>query len=275
MQPFSVLISVYKNDEPLFFSCAMDSILNQTCSPSEIVLVRDGKVPDQLQQTIDSYCRALPDIIHYIPLEENQGLGNALRIGVEHVKFELVARMDSDDIAISNRFEMQLKAFEENPGISIVGGQIDEFIDTEDNIVSRRVVPTEHAEIVRYCKTRSPMNHMTVMFRKSAVLAAGNYIELHFMEDYYLWCRMIANGSRFLNLNKCLVNMRVGSAMYRRRGGWNYFCSLRAVEKYKLNAKLISFSRYLINLSIRFVQCFLLPNKLRGWVFQKFARKSV
>lgn len=273
MQPFSVLVSVYKNDAPPFFSCAMDSILNQTLPPAEIVLVRDGEVPDELQQTIDSYCRKYPELIRYIPLEVNGGLGNALRIGVERAKYDLIARMDSDDVALPNRFELQAKAFEEHPEVGIIGGQITEFIDTEENIVCRRVVPTGHEEIVKYCKTRSPMNHVTVMFRKSAVLGAGNYMNLYFAEDYYLWCRMLANGCRFLNLSEVLVNVRVGVAMYRRRGGWKYFRSLKTIEKFKLSAKQIGISRYLLNQSIRFTQCLLLPNKLRGWALLKIVRR--
>ena len=273
MQPFSVLVSVYKNDAPPFFSCAMDSILNQTLSPAEIVLVRDGEVPDELQQTIDSYCRKYPELIRYIPLEVNGGLGNALRIGVERAKYDLIARMDSDDVALPNRFELQAKAFEEHLEVGIIGGQITEFIDAEENIVSRRVVPTGHEEIVEYCKTRSPMNHMTVMFRKSAVLGAGNYMDLYFAEDYYLWCRMLANGCRFLNLSEVLVNVRVGAAMYRRRGGWKYFRSLRTIEKFKLRLSLIERACYIKNVFIRFVQCLFLPSWLRELVYKKIARK--
>lgn len=274
MQPFSVLMSVYKNDTPLFFARAIDSVLNQTIPPAEIVLVRDGEVPDELQQTIDSYCRKYPELIRYIPLEANGGLGNALRIGVERAKYDLIARMDSDDVALPNRFELQAKAFEEHPEVGIIGGQITEFIDTEENIVSRRVVPTGHEEIVEYCKTRSPMNHITVMFRKSAVLGAGNYMDLYFAEDYYLWCRMLANGCRFLNLSEVLVNVRVGAAMYRRRGGWKYFRSLKTIEKFKLSARLNSRVAFLKNITIRMIQCLFLPNCLRGWLYIKVARSE-
>ena len=266
-------MSVYKNDNPLFFSRAMDSILNQTTTPAEIVLVRDGEVPEPLQQTIDTYLCTYGDLIRYIPLAENQGLGNALRIGVEAAKHELIARMDSDDVAISNRFELQLNAFEKCPEIDIIGGQITEFIELETNIVSHRIVPTTHGEISEYCKARSPFNHMTVMFKKNAVICVGNYCHLHLAEDYLLWCKMLANGSHFANLKETLVNVRVGSEMYNRRGGWKYFRSLKTIERYKLNNGLIGYVLYSKHLFIRFVQCVLLPNRLRGWLYKKIARK--
>lgn len=274
MQPFSVLMSVYKNDTPPFFARAIDSVLNQTIPPAEIVLVRDGEVPEPLQQTIDTYLCTYGDLIHYIPLAENQGLGNALRIGVENAKYELIARMDSDDVAISNRFELQLNAFEAHPEVDVIGGQIAEFIESEEQIVSKRIVPTTQKEIVRYCKTRSPMNHVTVMFRKRAVLETGNYIELYHVEDYYLWCRMLANGSCFLNLNECLVNVRVGTAMYHRRGGRRYFQSLKFVEMYKLNNELIGKMKFIGNILMRFAQCVLVPEWLLGVLYKNIARRE-
>lgn len=274
MQPFSVLMSVYKNDTPPFFARAIDSVLNQTIPPAEIVLVRDGEVTEELQKTINAYLGKYSVLINYIPLETNQGLGNALRIGVENAKYELIARMDSDDVSVNNRFELQLSAFEKYPETDIVGGQITEFIESEDNIVSHRIVPKRHDAIARYCKSRCPLNHMTVMFKKSAVLSAGNYFPLHFAEDYLLWCKMLSGGSRFANLEETLVNVRVGSEMYRRRGGWKYFRSLRMVEQYKLSVGLIGYTLYTKHLLMRFVQCVLLPNRLRGWLYKKIARKQ-
>lgn len=182
---FSVLMSVYKNENPKHFIDSLESVINQTVKPSEVVLVRDGQVPDELQQVIDHYVSTY-DYFNYIPLEENGGLGNALNIGLLHTKYDLVACMDTDDISTENRFELQLDYFNQNPDTSICGGQILEFVDKPENIIAKRELPLTHNDICRFLKGRCPFNHMTVMFKKADVLKAGNYQPFLFMEDYYL-----------------------------------------------------------------------------------------
>ena len=270
---FSVLMSVYKNEDPKHFIDSLESILNQTIKPSEIVLVRDGQVPKELQEIIDRYVNTY-DFFNYIPLEENSGLGNALNIGLLHTKYDLVARMDTDDIATENRFELQLDYFNQNPDTSICGGQILEFIDNPENIVAKRELPLTHNDICRFLKGRCPFNHMTVMFKKADVLKAGNYQPFLFMEDYYLWCRMYLNGAVFANLNESLVLARVGEDMYRRRGGFNYFKSGYRLEKFKLQNKIVGMFEFLKRVSMRFVIQVLMPNALRGWVLKTFCRKK-
>lgn len=269
---FSVLMTVYVKETPEHFRLAMDSIINQTVKPSEIVLVRDGLVTDELQACIDEYL-AKEENITYIPLEVNSGSGNASRVGVEKAKHEIIARMDSDDISVPNRFELQLKAFENNPEIDVVGGTIAEFIDDVSNVICVRETALDDKEIKEYMKSRSAINNVSAMFKKSAIIKAGNYIELHFVEDYYMWCRMLACGCNFMNLPETLVYVRVGKDMYSRRGGYSYFKSLKELEKYKKHAGIISGFRYAKNVSVRFIQCVLLPNKLRGFLYKKLARK--
>lgn len=270
---FSVLMSIYKNENPEHFRLAMESILKQSVRPNEIVLVRDGEVPTELQEVIDEYIRRVP-IIRYCPLTENVGLGNALNVGLLNATCEFVARMDTDDICTSDRFEKQVRFLEENPSVDMLGGQIEEFIGEESNIVSKREVPLTDAEIKAYIKKRNPFNHQTVMFKKAAVMAVGNYQELHFLEDYYLWCRLCANGCTFANLPEVLVRMRVSEDMYRRRGGFRYFQSFKKLEKYKKKAKMIGFCQYVKALIIRFTIT-MMPNGLRGWAYKRFARKKV
>ena len=145
---FSVCTSVYKNDKPEFIKVALDSILvNQTLKPDEVVLVQDGPVPDSTTHLLSDYENAYKGVLNVIRLEENGGLGNALRIGVENVKYDIVARMDSDDICAPDRFEKQLAYLESHPECDIVGGQITEFIDTPDNIVGKREVPDARGQV--------------------------------------------------------------------------------------------------------------------------------
>lgn len=271
---FSVLMSVYKNEKTEYFIQAVDSVLNQTLIPSEIILMRDGPVPDEMQRTIDGYINGeYGYLFSYYPLKKNHGLGNALKIGVEKAKYEYVARMDTDDIAEPNRFELQVKYMEENPDISVCGGQIYEFIGCKDNVIGKREVPLEHREIARFMKNRNAFSHMTVMFRKRDVIDAGNYIEMYLVEDYYLWCRMLACGYRFGNLSEILVYARTGEDMYQRRGGYKYYLSWKALEDFKFKNQMINRVDYVSALSMRFVVHVLMPNRLRGAVFKRFARK--
>ena len=181
---FSVLMSVYKKENAEYFKQAMDSVINQTLAPEQIVLVRDGEVPELLQQTIDEYLEKFPELFTYVPLEQNGGLGNALNFGLNYCRNELVARMDTDDICVPDRFEKQVAFFKENPEIDIVGGNIAEFSESIEKIIDYRVVPKTQDEISKRIKTRSPLNHVTVMFKKTAVLNAGNYQPFHFVEDW-------------------------------------------------------------------------------------------
>ena len=174
---FSVVMSVYKNETVENFEAAFNSIINQTAPPEEIVLVRDGPVGELMQTAIDTKVKE-NDIVTYVPLQENMGLGNALKEGIKRARNELVARMDSDDISVPNRFELQLKIFEQCPEIDMVGGQVSEFIENIDFPVGKREVPEKHEDIIKYLKKRNAFNHPSVMYKKSAVLKAGNYITI-------------------------------------------------------------------------------------------------
>lgn len=270
---FSVLTSVYKNDSPAFFKEAMDSLLNQTLLPDEIILVRDGPVPPELQEVVDGYVKDNA-LFHYIPLQKNGGLGNALNIGLREAKHELVARMDSDDICRPDRFERQIKFYEEHPEVSVCGGQIMEFIHSPAEPVGKRSVPRSNEEIRRFLQSRNPFNHMTVMFKKSEVMKAGSYIELHLVEDYYLWCRMFLQGAVFGNLDEVLVDARIGADMYRRRGGYKYFKSWLALEKFKRQNGITGMIRFLRTIIMRFIVQVLMPNRLRGWVLLQTRRTT-
>ena len=270
---FSVCMSVYKNDRPEYVDIAIQSIfIKQTVKPNEIVLVVDGPISMELESLIDNYSTKYSEIFTIIKLEKNQGLGNALRVAVEKVKYDWVARMDSDDIAAPDRFEKQKSFLQANLSVDIVGGQITEFIDVESNIVGLRNVPLLSADINVYIKARCPFNHMTVMFRKDKILAVGNYIDWHYNEDYFLWIRMFLAGCQFANLPETLVNVRVGKEMYQRRGGWKYFLSEAKLQKYMFDNDIIGIIRFAYNVLGRFVIQVLMPNKLRGFVFQKLFR---
>ncbi len=269
---FSVSMCVYGKDNPVWFRDAVNSVLNQTIIPNEIVLVVDGPVPSELEDEISRLEQN--EIFKIIRFEKNQGHGNARRAGLEACTNELVAIMDADDISAPNRFELQLEKFSKDDGLDIVGGNITEFIDSPDNIVATRKVPTLDHEIKEYMKKRCPMNLVTVMFRKTSVDNVGGFIDWYCEEDYYLWIRMALANMNFANVRENLVNVRVGADMYRRRGGWKYFKSEKKLQKYMLKNKIIGFGTYFANVTKRFIVQVLMPNRLRAWAFKKFARES-
>ena len=273
MEQFSVSMCVYGGDNPQWFRTAVESILNQTVPPSGEFLVVDGPVPDTLDEVISGYEANSAFRVHR--LSENVGHGEARRTCLQACQYDLVALMDADDISAPDRFEKQLKAFESNPQLTIVGSDITEFVDEPTNLVDARTVFTTDSEIKADMKIRCPMNQMTVMFRKRAVDAVGGYIDWFCEEDYYLWLRLMLGNCLFANIPENLVNVRVGKEMYQRRGGMKYFKSEAKLQKWMLDHKVIGFGTYVVNVAKRLIVQVLLPNQLRSWVFQKFARKSV
>lgn len=269
---FSVSMCVYGGDNAEWFKTSVESVLNQTLVPNEIVLVVDGPVPDDLNAVILKLEEN--DTFKVIRLETNQGHGIARKTGLDNCTNELVAIMDADDICTRTRFEKQIEAFYDYPDSDIVGGMITEFIDTPDNVVGKRIVPLEDSEIKEYMQRRCPMNLVTVMFKKSSIEKAGGFIDWYCEEDYYLWLRMALANMKFKNVDDVLVNVRVGKEMYQRRGGVKYFKSEAKLQKYMLDNNIISFPRYLINVTERLILQVLMPNKMRSFIFQKIARSK-
>jgi len=219
---FSVLMSIYYKEKPEFFDRCMKSIWDeQTVKPNEILLVQDGPLTNELYEIITKWQNKLGKILLTIPLPQNVGLGEALNIGLNKCKNELVARMDTDDIALPNRFKLQLEMFNKK-NIDICGSWVSEFNNDENKIISYRKVPENHDKIVKFAKKRNPLNHPSVMYKKSSVLKAGGYQHMLWFEDYYLWVRMMLNGAKFYNIQEALVKMRAGYGQLERRRGFKY-----------------------------------------------------
>lgn len=280
VQNFSVSICVYGGDNAEHFDAAIESIIQQTIQPDEIVLAVDGPVPNTIDHVIQKYCDLLEcsqTVFKVIRLRENKGHGEARRICFDNCSHNYIALMDADDLSIPERFEKQLKYFAIHPDVSVVGGEITEFISSKESKdiskkAGQRMVPYNDNQIKEYMKKRCPMNQVTVMFKKDDVIEVGGYMDWYCEEDYYLWIRLAIAEKKFGNLPDNLVNVRVSDEMYQRRGGWKYFKSEAKLQSYMLKNKMIDHSRWLINVGERLVVQVLMPNKIRGWVFQKFAR---
>ena len=270
---FSVLMSVYHKENPEFLKRAFESIWdNQTLKPSQIVLVEDGPLTDELYAEIGRQKDLLKDRLTIVPLEKNVGLGIALAEGLKVCEYDIVARMDGDDVANPDRFLTQIEFLKENPDISVVGSHISEFEGAEENIYAYRTLPVLHSDIYSFAKKRNPINHMTVMFKKEAVMSVGGYKPFMGFEDYYLWVRMLKGGFLFANIPQYLVNARAGLAMVGRRGGLKYAISEYKLQKEFLRLGFINFTEFLFNASIRFVSR-VVPESVRIALYQKALRK--
>ena len=267
----SVLMSIYIKEKPKYVRTCFNSLLRQTIQADEWVVVEDGPLTKEMYDLLDEYQAKYPGLIKRIRLEENKGLGLALRAGVPECKNEMIARMDTDDIARKDRFEKQLAAFENNPKLDICGSNIIEFDGIRKVVLSRRKVPSTHEKIVEYQKTRSAFNHMTVMYKKSAVINAGNYEHCPLMEDDMLWVRMILAGANCENLNEYLVYARTGYEMIERRGGWEYFKKYNSGKKKIMSTGYIGKMDYYKAILPQLIVS-LVPKKLRLYIFKIFLR---
>ena len=219
---FSVLMSSYHKDNPCELAEALKSIWDdQSFKPSEIVIVKDGPLTTELDNVIADFAQRAP--VKIVPLEKNQGLGIALAEGVKQCSCDYIARMDGDDISLSYRFEKQVAFMKAHPDVAICGGMIQEFQEHLSNITGKRILPERYEEIMRFVKSRNPFNHMTVFFKKSSIIAAGNYQHITGYEDYWLWARVLASGGIGYNLPDILVTVRAGENMLMRRRGWKLF----------------------------------------------------
>lgn len=270
---FSLSMGVYKNDDPVFFKQAVESAtIKQSLPPAEVVIVVDGPVPATIDKVLAELEAELPMPVNVIRLAENVGHARARQTGLEATRYPLVAIHDSDDVCHPERFACQMSYLILHPDVDVVGGQITEFVDSEDNIVGTRICPEHDKDIKAYLKSRCPMNLVTVMYKKDSVQAVGGFIDWYCEEDYYLWIRLAEKGYKFGNVKETLVNVRVGKEMYGRRGSWRYFKSEAKLQGYMLTHKVISLPRYLYNVSVRFAVQVCMPNSVRGWVLQHFAR---
>lgn len=270
-QQFSVLMSIYIKEQPEYLEECLQSLIKQTLKPNEIVLVEDGPLTEKLYELINHFEKENLGLLKRIPLKKNVGLGRALAIGVEACQYPLIARMDTDDIAESHRFEMQIKEFKDDSKLGLLGTDIDEFEGTISNVLTKRIVPHSHDEILHHAKRRNPFNHMTVMYKKQEVLEAGNYLPLNGFEDYYLWVRMLKNGTITKNLPEVLVHARAGKEMFARRGGYKYLKDSKQARKTIYKVGFNSYADYFISMTGQiFVS--IVPNKIRAFIYTKFLR---
>lgn len=265
MEAFSVLISIYKKENPQWLREALDSVFAQTIQPSEIVMVKDGPLTDELEAVLSEYSAKYP-IFNFIVNETNLGLGLALQKGVLACKNEIIARMDTDDIIPPYRFEHQMKKIEE--GYDVVSCWAQLFMGSFDNVIAVKTRPENHEDIVKLAHRRSPICHAGTLFRKSALLKAGNYQHCKLYEDYHLVARLIMSGAKFYNCQEVLYYVRVTPEQMNRRSGLNYLKTELSFFKEFKRIGFFSTKDYLVNSAIRVVVR-LMPGEIKQKVLKK------
>lgn len=271
-EAYSVLMSVYAKEKPEYLKASVESMMNQTVPTDDFVLVCDGPLTPELDATIAELQQKYGETIRTVRFEKNGGLGHALQVGVKECRNDLIARMDSDDISRLSRCEKELKVFATHSELSIVGSVIEEFSTTPDNVNAKRVVPETSEEIITFSKKRNPFNHPSVMYRKDDVLRAGNYSDVRYMQDYYLWVDMLIAGMKGYNIQEPLVWMRADSNLYKRRSGKLYVEIQVDLFRKMYRAGYITHSQYLKSAVIRICSASA-PNWLRQFMFKKVLRK--
>lgn len=269
---YSILMSVYCKEKAEFLWESMESVYNQTVPADDFVLVCDGPLNRKLDKVIEQMKSKFGDRIQVIRLKKNLGLGNALNEGLKYCKHELVARMDSDDISMNTRCERQLSIFDKNPRVDILSGTILEFQKNPECITEKRELPEKHEDICQFAHKRNPFNHPAIMLKKSAVEAVGGYQETYPMfEDYYLWIRMLQNGSVGYNLKNPVLYMRTSSDFYLRRGGLLYAKRLLRFRGWLYRTGWSTGREYVEGAILHALVC-LLPNGIRKTIYKLLHR---
>ncbi|MFI8126614.1 glycosyltransferase [Acinetobacter sp. ABJ-A23_2] len=272
---FSVLSSIYHKEHPLHFNACMESIWdNQTLKPTEIILVEDGPLTPELDEVIAKWQEKLGNILRVKKLEKNVGTGKAKNIGLQQCTYDIVCIVDTDDIYVSERFEKQIEFLKNNPDVSIIGGQILEFVEDIHTPTGMRKVPLSNEDLKNYAKKQSPFNNMTITYRKSHILEVGGYQHHLWMEDYNLFLRVIAKGYKIQNLADVLVYARIDNGMHGRRKGFQYIKSEKQLldlkKQLKLQNPVYANMLFLIRSAFR-----LLPANMLGKIYNTFLRKDI
>ncbi|AOR57983.1 glycosyltransferase [Pectobacterium parmentieri] len=269
---FSVLMSIYKNETPDNFNDSLNSLFCQTLKPAEVVIVVDGPVDNAIYEVIEKWRSSLNLVVKKI--KSNVGLGNALNFGLNFCSHELIARMDTDDISLPDRFFKQINFMSINPSIAILGANVEEYDRLMQKSLGFKNVPSSYNEILSFSKKRNPFNHMSVVFRKSVILSVGGYRDHLLMEDYNLWLRVIATGHHVKNLEDTLLSVRVDSNSLVRRKGFLYIKSEIKLAKLKVELGIQDRKSSFFTFIFRCVPR-LLPKLLLTYIYKINRKKTV
>lgn len=248
---FSVLLSVFAQEKVEYLNQAIFSVWDQqSLKPSQIVLVKDGPLTPALDGLIYDWQLKLEHVLTLVSLPENVGLGAALNEGLKYCRHDLVARMDSDDVSLPERFKKQIEFMELNPDVVASSAILEEWDTDMTRCIGMRNLPVGFPVLARFAKRRSPLSHPLVVFRKGVIESVGGYPSLRRAQDYGLWSLLLVKGYKLANLPMVLLKMRAGNEMLSRRG-WQYFKEEYHLLKYQKEIKFLAISDFYINVMIK------------------------
>ncbi len=265
-------MSVYHIEKPNYLDLAFKSLYEQTFKDFQIVLVCDGPLTKGVNAQIEKWKSVFKEKLLVVRLKENKGLGIALQEGLKHCKYDIVARMDTDDYCDPTRLEKQYNFLKSHLSIEVVSCALKEFVETPDNVISVKPVYETHKEIEKKFWFRNPINHPAAMFRKKTVLKVGGYKDLLFLEDYYLWSRMWVNKSKFWNLTEPLYYQRIDKNFYKRRAGITQLKNEIFIRQYLYKNHKIGLPKFLASIVIQVFLRSTLPG-IRRFFWSKIRKK--
>jgi len=270
LKNLTVVMSVYNGDIPELFKGAIESVLDQTQKANKIIIAVDGPISEGLNCVLKDLSSV--SCIDVIRIASNKGLAASRKLAISLAKTELIAVMDSDDFSVNNRFELQASILSD-PRIDVVGGWIREFkkIPGDQNLI--RKTPINHSDIYKFGKYRNPMNHVTLMFKKSSYDFVGGYTELLAAEDWDLISRMLVNGLVIRNIPEILVNVRGGDDMVKRRRSSRHFWGEIKVLSLMYKCNYLNFFQLFTNVGLRTI-IRILPLSFTAFLYCKILRKK-
>jgi glycosyltransferase involved in cell wall biosynthesis len=270
---YTVIISVYDKVGIEVLKESIDSIINQSYKPENIIIIKDGILTEHQEKLINTYLKDFQRLITIMEFSENMGTGFVYKEAIMKCKTEYVAIMDSDDYVIPTKFEKQVKFLQEHPEVDILGSNAVEFLDRIDNVISTRIMPESNEEIIKFARKRCPLIQPTAIFKKESVIKAGNYQSARIAEDYDLYIRMIQNGCKFHNLQEVLCYVRTNKEFFKRRGGIKYAIIIMKFKYKHYKNGFFTLKDFIITGGASMVVS-LLPNFIRESIYKKFLRKT-
>ena len=269
---YSVIMGIYYKVNPKHLKISIDSILNQTYKTNEFIIIKDGKLTEEQENVINNILKDNKGLFKVYEFKRNMGSGHAYNKGIEMCTNKWAAIMDSDDYAVPEKFEKQMKYLSNHEDIDAIGSNAIEFVDDFNNVVSTRIMPETNNEIIKFGHGRCPMIQPTVIFKVQSVKDVGSYQHSPLTEDFDLYIRMIMNNCKFYTYQEILYYIRTNKDFFKRRGGIKYLKPILSF-KYKYYKKGYFSLMQFIKTSIASFVVALLPNRMRTLIYKKFLRK--
>lgn len=227
MTKVSVIMPVYREKEG-FVRQAIESILNQTLTDFQYIIILDDPDNDELKQVIHEYCKN-DSRIHFIVNDRNMGCPLTKNKGILLSTTEYVAIMDADDVSYPDRLETQLKRMEKDEVDFLAG--YDEVIDEEDTVLYRMDnLPVKHEDVVKKMRVNNCMPHPAWMLKKRSYLALDGYADIQGCEDYDLLLRAMNAGYKLGNCDRIILKYRLSQQSISRDNLYRQYLMMRYIQ---------------------------------------------